>query len=60
MCNKVLDVAFGGKLFKFLLFSLGFLCFFTPPPPCVSMHLFTTPSVILAMGFVGQEKVACA
>ena len=58
MRNKVLAVAFGGKLFKFLLFSLGFLCFFTPP--CVSMHLFTTPSVILAMGFVGQEKVACA
>ena len=46
--------AFGGKLFNFMLFNLGFYALFTPPPsPAL-------PSVMFAMEFVGQLKVACA
>ena len=58
MCNKVLIEAFDGKLLNYVLFSLGLLCFLHPTPLC--FHAFVaTLFVMLAVGFVGQGKVAC-
>ena len=59
MCNKVLNEAFGEKLFNFILFSLGFLVICHPIP--VRSHAFVAmQSIMLEMGFVGQVKLAGA
>ena len=59
MCNKSLIEAFLVKLYSTLRCSVSdFQSFFIPPPAftcTVSMH-----SIIIAMGFGGQKKLACA
>ena len=59
MCNNGSNEAFGEKLFNFLLFNSRYLVLCHPTPLCshafVAMH-----SIMLVMGSVGQEKLACA
>ena len=59
MCNKSLNEAFGEKLFNFMLFTFRHLVICHPVPlrshACVAMQ-----SIMLEMGSVGQEKLACA
>ena len=55
----VLNEAFGEKLFNFLLFNFRYLVLCHPAPlrlqETVAMH-----SIMLAMGSVGQKKLASA
>ena len=59
MCNKGLNGAFGEKILIFILFSFRYLVLCQPTPlrshAFVSMH-----SIMIAMGSVDQEKLACA
>ena len=59
MCNIGLNEAFGEKLFNFMLFSFRYLVL-CQPTPLRSYALVAMQSIMLAMGFVGQEKFACA
>ena len=62
MCNIGFTEAFGGKLFNFMLLSLGFLFLFPSPSTPLRFHPFVAiHSIMLAIGSVGQlRKVACA
>ena len=59
MCNKGLNEAFGEKLFNFMLLSSAYFVLSHPTPlrlqEIVAMH-----SIMLAMGSVGQKKLASA
>ena len=58
MWNKGLIEAVGGKLFNFLLFSLGFLVIYHPTP--LHSHAFVAMQfIMLVMGSVGLGKLAC-
>ena len=59
MCNKGLNEAFGEKLFNFMLFSLRYLVL-CHPTPLRSHAILAMYSIMLAMGSVGQEKLASA
>ena len=59
MCNKGLNEEFGEKLFNFMLFSFRYLVL-CHPTPLRSHAIVAMQSIMLAMGFVGQEKFACA
>ena len=59
MCNNGLNEAFGEKLFTFMLFSFRYFVLCHPTP--LRSHTFVAMhSIMLAMGSVGQEKLACA
>ena len=59
MCNKGLNEAFGENLFNFMLFTFGYLVICHPIP--LRSHAFVAmQSILLAMGSVGQAKLACA
>ena len=59
MCNEGLNEAFGEKLFNFMLFSFRYLVLCHPTP--LRSHAFVAmQSIMIAMGSVGQEKLACA
>ena len=61
MCNESLNEAFGERLFNFLLLNFRYfvLCHATPPP--LRAHAFVTmQSIMLEMGSVGEEELACA
>ena len=59
MCNNGLNEAFGETLFNFLLFNLRYLVLCHPTP--LRSHAFVAMHpIMLAIGSVGQEKLACA
>ena len=59
MYNKGLNEAFGETLFNFVLFSFRHLVLCHPTP--LRSHAFVAiQSVMLAMGSVSPEKLACA
>ena len=62
MGNNGFTEAFGGKLFNFMLLSLGFLFLFRSPSTPLRFHPFAAiHSIMLSIGSVGQlRKVACA
>ena len=59
MCNNGSNEPFGEKLFNFLLLNFQYfvLCH---PTPLRSQAFVAMQSIMLAMGSVGQEKLACA
>ena len=59
MCVKGCNEAFGEKLFNFMLLSFRYflLCH---PAPLRSQAFVAMQSIMLAMGSVGQMKLACA
>ena len=59
MCNKGLNEAIGEKLFNFMLFSFRYLVL-CHPTPLRSHAIVAMQSIMLAMGPVGQKKLACA
>ena len=59
MCNNGSNEAFEEKLFNFMLFNFRYLVL-CPPTPLCSHAFVAMQSIMLAMGSVGQEKLACA
>ena len=60
MCNKGLNEAFE-RSYSTLYCSVSDICSFVTPPPPMRSHVFVAMhSIMLAMGSVGQEKLACA
>ena len=59
MCNKGLNEAFEEKLLIFILFSFRYLVLCQPTP--LRSHAFVAMhSIMIAIGSVDQEKLACA
>ena len=59
MCNKSLNEAFEEKLFNFMMFTFRYLVFCHATP--LRSHAFVAmQSIMLEMGSVGQEELACA
>ena len=59
MCNKSLIDAFEEKLFNFMLLNFRYLVLCHPTP--LRLHAFVAmESILLEMGSVGQEELACA
>ena len=59
MCNNGSNEAFEEKLFIFLLFNFRYLVL-CPPTPLRSHAFVAMQYIMLAMGYTGQEKLACA
>ena len=59
MCIKSLNEAFGEKLFNFMLLNFRYfaLCH---PTPLRSDAFVAMQSIMLEMGSVGQEELACS
>ena len=59
MCNKSLNEAFGDMLFNFMLLNFRYFVLCHPAP--LRSHAFVAmQSIMLEMGSVAQEELACA
>ena len=59
MCNNASNEAFGETLFNLFLFSLRYLILCHSTPLCLQ-EIVAMPSIMLAMGSVGQKKLPSA